>query len=392
MKKLLALFLAVCISLSLSGCLFGKSISNNPIFKDYDEAFEAKLEKIDDPFAEMYSTQFPKTAWDMQLFDNKIFIGAGDYAENTGCVDLKYYDVKKDEMCFAGSVGSEQICNFYLYDDAIYTVSIDPVEWGVGEYDKFKKGNDRFDIYAVLPQNVHTLDMIKFDNKYFFGGSVTDNATSSNIMYIDEKNIDSEQRSDTKDIWLYKHGKRLPEREKFRVYDLFEFKGKLYAWHLGAHSEDLYVYNKEKMRFDFCEDGKTVNPVTDQNKGKESYIFISHDFSFADHYCFINQGMKYTDDLKKYKTVNVGKGYVIRDAIERDGYLYLLANKKTADDKYQNAVFVTTDLEDFTKMCYFTTESYIISFEYCKGVLLFGEGGPEGTTKKSVGNIYKVVL
>ena len=392
MKRLLSLFLAACTALSLSACSSEKSVENNPIFEDFDEAFEVKTEKVDDPFIDCYDISFPKNPWDMQLFDNKIFIGAGDYDRNTGCVDLKYYDVKKDEMCFAGSVGSEQICNFYLYDNAIYTVSIDPVEWGVGEYYKYEKGNDRFDIYTVLPQNIHCYDMIKFDNKYFFSGSVLNNETSSMIMYIDEKDMDSGRRQNTKDIWLYNGDEKIDPLECIRVYDLFEFKGKLYAWHYLGIREEFFVYNKAKMRFEMCEDGETLIPVLKQRKAGESYSHISHDFSYAGHYCFINQGMKYTDDLKKYKTVNVGKGYIIRDAIERDGYLYLLASKKISDKKYQTAVFLTTDLKKCTKMCYFTADSYMISFEYCKGVLLFGEGGLDGSELKSIGNIYKVNL
>ena len=98
MKKLVAYVLLLSVIFSLSGCFFDDPVKNNPIFTDFDKPFKAKLEKIDDPFAEMYSTQFPKNPWDMQVFDNKIFIGAGDYAENTGCVDMKYYDIKKDEM------------------------------------------------------------------------------------------------------------------------------------------------------------------------------------------------------------------------------------------------------------------------------------------------------
>ena len=391
MKKLVAYVLLLSVIFSLSGCFFDDPVKNNPIFTDFDKPFKAKLEKIDDPFAEMYSTQFPKNPWDMQVFDNKIFIGAGDYAENTGCVDMKYYDIKKDEMCYAGAVGSEQISRFYLYDNALYTVPLDPVEWGVGEYEKYEKGHDKFDIYTVIPQCVHCLDMIKFDKKYFFSGSVLDNESSSMVVYIDEKNIDYNDRHNTKDIWFYKNGKKLEPNECFRVYDLFEFEGKLYAWHYGNFDEGLFVYNKEKMRFDACQDGKTLKPVTDRYTRKEFYIFINHDFSFDGHYCFINRGMQYTDDLKKYKNVNVGKGYIIRDAIIRDGYLYLLASKKTGK-KYQTAVFLTDNLKDFHKMCYFTTESYMISFEYCNGVMLFGEGGPEKTTLKSVGNIYKLKL
>ncbi len=392
MKRIIAFALSLSVMFFLSGCFFDDPVKNNPIFTDFDKPFEAKLEKVDDPFVEFYDISFPKNPWDMQVYDNKIFIGAGDYDRNTGCVDMKYYDTKKDEMCFAGAVGSEQISNFYLYDNAIYTVPIDPVEWGVGDYYKYKKGNDQFDIYTVLPQNIHCFDMIKFDKKYFFCGSVINNETSSMIMYIDEKNIDSDSRYDTKDIWLYKDGEKIEPLDCIRVYDLFEFKGKLYAWHFLGYKEEMYVYNKEKCRFDFCNDKKTLMPVIEQKAPKESYSYISHDFSFAGHYCFINQGMKYTDDLVKYKTVNVGKGFVIRDAIMRDGYLYLLASKKIGDKNYQTAVFLTDDLKDFHKMCYFTAQSYMISFEYCNGIMLFGEGGLDGSTLKSIGNIYKFDL
>ena len=400
--------------------LFPKLFKETPSAKitTASQPFEVKLSEPDKSIDEFYTEKsgdeypFARNPWDMMTFDGKVYICCGDYHNNSGDTPIFYYDPETDSFEYPDIVYTELASRFYVFDDKLYTTAFDPVAWGLGEFYVKSDDSDEFDYFEALPSNIHCFDMADFDDKFFFCGSVDNYENHSMIQYIEKSDMPVEDFKKTKDIYLYKNGKKLDAKDCYRVYEMFVYNDTLYAWHndgyIGEMEEEftgLYVYNKDDCRFDFVGDELTIDPVVSASVNKIDFRDIQQKLVFNSKLVFVSNGLFYTDDLKNYTECNLGKeydGYIVRDALEIDGQLYLLASQQQNDGTYRTSVFVTEDLENFGEVLYFESESYMISFEYIDKTFVFGEGGmcsnPEfwgedetvPPTSENCGNLYAV--
>ncbi len=351
---------------------------------------------------EQYSNyMFARNPWDMQTYNGKVYISAGDYGENSGPTKIICYDPQDGSFEKCDSIYSEQISRFYVFDDCLYTVSVDPVNWGVGEFYRKTKDDeyDWFEYFTVLPSSVHCLDMAEFDDKLFFCGQVQDNDNYAMIQYIEKSDMPVDYDDTTKHAFIYKDGKEITD-EYLRVVvsELIVFKDNLYAWHnsserIGDPYEGLYVYNKEECRFDYIEGEKTFEPVVEKGDSQYDYALVQADVEYDGKLVFANNGLLYTEDLKNYTECNFGKGYedfVARDLLVIEDQLYILASKQLENGKFKTCVFVTEDLEKFSEVLNFEANSYMISFEYIDKTFIFGEGGAYKDIPESCGNLYSI--
>ena len=354
-----------------------------------------------DEYSENY--MFARNPWDMQTYNGKVYIGAGDYGENSGPTKIICYNSEDGSFEKCDSIYSDQISRFYIFDDCLYTVSVDPVNWGIGEFYRKTKNdeNDWFDYYSVLPSFAHCLDMEEFDGKLFFCGQVQDNDNYAMIQYIEKSDMPVESINTTKHAFIYKDGKKITE-EYIRVVvcELIVFEDNLYAWHnsserIGVPYEGLYIYNKEECRFDYIEGEKTLTPVTKKGDNQYDYDLIQAQVEYDGKLVFANNGLLFTDDLKNYTECSFGEeyeGFIARDLLEIEGQLYVLASKELENGKFKTCVFVTENLKNFSEVLNFEADSYMISFEYIDKTFIFGEGGTLKNTAKSCGNLYTVKI
>ena len=409
MKKAVisAAAVTVAVAIVISGLIFiPKWLKATPTAKitTASQPFKAELSAPNMSIVDFYNERsgdkykFARNPWDMKTFDGKIYVCCGDYDLNSGDTPIFYYDSSDKIFKYAGIVYTEQATRFYEFDGKLYTAASDPVAWGVGEFYIKRDDEERFDYYEALPSNIHCFDIVKFDNKFFFCGSVENYDACSMIQYIAEGDMPPENCEKTKNIYLYKNGKQIPNENCYRVYDMFIYKDTLYAWHYSGFYENeykgLYAYNKTEGRFDYVEDKLSVAEVvnnSNQNAECESFMHIQKKFEYDEKMVFINNDVFYTEDLKNYTKASFGdefKGYVPKDAIEIQGQLYVLASKKQKDGTYKTSVFVTEDLEHFGEVLNFETPSYINCFEYVDKTFVFGEGGTAENTADSCGNLY----
>lgn len=371
--------------------------------------FKATLSKADKSIKNFFDVErkgqypFACNPWDMKTYGDNVFICCGDYSINSGDAPIFSYNKKTKKFDIFDVLTTEQNSRFYVFDNKLYTTAADPVFWGFGEFYSLTENQERFDCYECLPSNIHCFDMVDFDGKFFLCGSVIDYENYSMVQCIDKNKLQKESFDNTKQVFFYKNGKKLGEQECYRVYDMFVYKGNLYAWHYDGYMGNdretytgLYVYNKEKDRFDYIEDEKSLSDIMDSNplnEECESYMFFQSKFEFKGKMVFVNRNIYYTEDLKNYTQCSLGKGfenYVIRDAIEIEGQIYAVGSQKLDNGKYKTSVFVTDDLKKFSELFNFETESYINCFEYIDKTFVFGEGGSSKNTAATCGNLYTV--
>ena len=363
------------------------------------------LSNSSNALVEQYSEEdmFARNPWDMQVYDGKIYISAGDYGANSGPTKIICYDSKTGRFTNCDDLYSEQILKFYVFDDCLYSVSADPVSWGCGDFYRKTKNDEYewFESYSVLPSMYHCLDMEEFDDKLFFCGQVMNPDEYGMIQYVEKSDMPVEFIDTTKHAFIYKDGKKITEEYiRVAVCELIVFEDNLYAWHnsseiIGEPYEGLYIYNKEESRFDYIEGEKTLTPVIEKGDNQYDYDMIQAQVEYDGKLVFANNGLLFTDDLKNYTECSFGKGYenfVAHDLLVIEEQLYILASKELANGKFETKVFVTEDLEEFSEVLNFKADSYMISFEYIDKTFIFGEGGTLNNTAKSCGKLYTLKL
>ena len=362
------------------------------------------LSKADTSLKDFYNEKgdgeykFASQAWDMQAFGDKVFLSGGDSDVNTGSAPIYYYDSKTQKFVFCDTAYTEQVNNFEIQGDRLVTLAMDPVSWGVGEYYVYNEQDDKFDYYSTLPSNIHCYDIEYFDGKYFFSGSVNDTENYSGVQWIKEEDFCSDDLDKTHQAFLYVDGERIPKFFNMRVYQLFAYKGELFAWHYATVPEEfkqyfgLFKYNKEKDCFEHTGDEYDPIPIIEKAGQGYDYSLIQAKLIYDDKYVFVNNGLLFTEDFKNYTECNFGEGYdgfIAHDMFEREGQLYILASKTTKNGKYKTSVFVTENLEKFAEVLSFEADSYMISFEHVDNTFIFCEGGKDSEDiAESCGNLY----
>ena len=346
-----------------------------------------------------------RNPYDMVTYGDYVFISNGNFNTNQGPVYI-YYVGRDSERCSKSlDIQTEQANKFYIFDNKMYTLAIDPIVWMTGSFYAYQKGG-KWTQRNVLKDNIHCFDMIKHNGKYFFAGS--------NVNYTEEgyeESMGTVYACDENDIMgAADKFSLVPIVDRYnqvinyentvfgvpRVYELMEFEGELYAlfynWGEEAamngeygdysynrvkdHQQNgVYKYNDEKNQFEYC-DGLTM---VDQFKGPgytQDRENVMTDFEWNNQYIVVNDALYVTDDLKTWETRAIPgyEDYIIRDCQVIGDKLYFLANVKVADGKWTNAVFESSDLRNFRRILYFDTANWLRSFAYTNGTFIFCVG------------------
>ena len=159
-----------------------------------------KIEELGIPLINKYpgtsqNNVISRKVWDMQLYNNRIYIGSGDYNENTGPVNVYYYDIASAKFVNEGTLPDEQINRFVIVNDKLMIPGTDPKEsWELGNY--FVWENNAWTKKRNLPGGVHNFDLIEFKGNIFAGidsendstivKSTDDGETFSHVFLYDE--------------------------------------------------------------------------------------------------------------------------------------------------------------------------------------------------------------
>lgn len=321
-----------------------------------------------------------RKVWDMQLFNNRIYIGSGDYNLNTGPVDVYYYDITNEKFVKEATLPDEQINRFVVIDNKLMITGTDPQEgWEMGNF--FIWENNNWIKKRNLLGGVHNFDLIEYKGNLFAGLGTVSN--SSIVM--------SEDNGETFSyVYLYNDlGEKIDINENssaaYRVYDLFEFKNSLYAF----CNRSLYKYNEEGNRFEKV----PSNRIDYGTMNVTSHVPLKTKTVFDDKLVLINGSIKYTEDLLEYKTVAFDQTTYVYDVLERNGQLYMLCNTPVSNG-FITSVFKTEDCVNYELELYFNYTDYSFSFEYADGAYYFGIGTTANSGEKGAnsGRILRIEL
>ena len=157
-KDLFVILLMLNITL-LSSCAENKQldVGNNPI-------------NIGIPTKAYYpSNNIARCIWDMTIFDNKLYIGCGDYNNNSGPTPVPYCDLDdlgnwKEQAVFQ----DEPLGRFLLIDDKLTIPGFDPIgSPELGTY--YQLENGVWQTKSGLLDGLHNYDLVRYDGKLFAG-------------------------------------------------------------------------------------------------------------------------------------------------------------------------------------------------------------------------------
>ncbi len=360
-------------------------------FKLKNNDVTSKLQLLGNPFTK---AAYARNVWDMQIFNNSIYLGHGNssnYApvSNAGPIDVIKYDTATSTFVKEYTVNDEQIDTYKVIDNMLYIPGHDPKDaWTFGNYYKFDSSWSKV---RTIPNAIHNYDMVKYNNKLYAATGI--NGTNPVVSSADDGNTWSS-------VVPTDSTKYSPSG--LRTYSMFEYNGVLYAAGI------LTNYDPSSMNVLLSMNKDTVSAVKITGKKMFPGLTGANVIKIVKP-TVVNNTLLYiagkvNNDhqhipLALYSSKEVGVGTKITfseasavpyDIIVRDSTTYVLASVKVAAYKYTNIVYSSTDLQTWTEKFRFTSDAFARSFEELNGDFYFGLGCDTVEMPESTGNILKV--
>lgn len=294
-----------------------------------------EIEVIQVPLKDYYPTSpTARCIWDMEIFENKLYIGCGDYDNNSGptpllCCDLNTLGDWECERIF----NEEQIGRFLLIDEKLIIPGFDPV--GSSNCAFYQCTNGMWETSSVLQEGLHCFDVIKFDGKLFAGVGAPKG--SSSIVY-------SEDNISYKGIPIYKNGKEIHTNDEqyIRTYNFYHLNDVLFAevcignLQENTFRSEVYKYQDESFVYygDLTEKlstgllCKNLPPIRCKATLNNT-VFLTTGFLYV------------TKDMQNFTQISFPKSALVYDIYEYEDKLYFLT-ATTTDQGYKVAVYSTT--------------------------------------------------
>lgn len=286
-----------------------------------------------------------RCVWDMTIFDNKLYVGCGDYNVNTGGVPVLYCDLDDlgnwQEEAF---LYDEQIGRFLEIDGKLTVPGWDPVvSLPSGSY--YQLENGEWQTIVGLPDGLHNFDLVRFDGK-LFAGIGADRGETPIAVSEDGKKFER--------VPMLRNGEPIDtsEGELIRTYNLWVLNDTLYAdFHYVNTVENkkiVEVYRYENGQFIWCVGlGKKLNMAS---MGSQCLGTPWAD-AVIDDTLFVTTGHLYmTTDMVEFTDVSFPNYTWTYDLYTYNDTLYALAASQDADGFHVKVYSTTTaDPDGFTE-------------------------------------------
>lgn len=278
-----------------------------------------------DRYSEGTSARSP---WDMAIYENKLYIGSGNYDTNAGPVDMWCYDIDKNTWSKSGTLPEEEIDRFCVIDNKLVVPGIDPQEdWSLGNY--YVLDDNQWVKKRNIEGGLHTFDIVEYDGMLFAGLGVVKGSYPV---------VCSKDNGETfENVVFYKDGTELDttSSQNVRVYDLFVFKSKLYAVFMYGDSEvtyDLYGYENGVFVYDNQWYGKVYQI-------KFTNTIITGKTEFKDKMYFATGYLHTTEDMENITCIVFPDSQTVYDICTDENYLYALCGSEQEDGMYKVSVY-----------------------------------------------------
>ncbi|HWQ72230.1 MAG TPA: hypothetical protein VN370_07905 [Desulfitobacteriaceae bacterium] len=340
---------------------------------------------------------FAKNVWDMQVFNDRIYLAHGDFNTNAGPIPIIYFDPDMNIFTTQFTAEDEEINNLKVINGKLYIPGIDAKEnWNYGNFYVIQE-NSSYIKYRTIPNANHVFDIAYFNGQLYAAAGTTKTGWGEVLTSNDMGQTWSTQMPQANNIWTFSGD---------WATTLFELNNKLYA--AGKmYSPSIYTAGQlAKYMNLIAMDGtkSIVQPYTNsftQGGSSTFYYYLSRPTKFDNYLVFLcnttaaahglSDSMYAATSLtKSRKVVFPESAAKPSDLLVRDKTIYVLANVKNSTTSYTNIVYQSTDLQTWTEIFHFDTDTFARSFEELNGDFYFGLGCDTGYLPPSTGNILKV--
>ncbi len=370
LKRILSIWLMLCVMLvSLSAC--GKVTAT----------------EIGNPQKERFiEGEFACTAWDMTIYNGKLYVGSGDYDQNKGPTDIWRYDLITKVWEKSGTVNGEQVSRFNVIGGRLVAPGIDPrgVDWEHTDQafngDYYVLEGDEWVVKDNLLGAIHNFDMVENDGKIFAGLGVKEGASAVVCSNDGGETFNA--------VDFYKGGNLIDTSGSafIRVYELFVKDGQTFA---------LLRYGAQKGRYElFRYDGGIFNYFadwTDKFYGTQlTYDLFSGKAVYNGKAYFTYGNLFVTEDMQTINKVDLKENAMTVDIIVVGDNLYLLCLEKE-EEGHRISVWKNNAMtkSGFSEIFYFYYEIPVLSFAYGGQSFYFGAGSRTMAHQKN-GNVLRV--
>lgn len=309
--------------------------------------------ELGNPTENCYNDIIARNAWDMMIFDNKLFVGSGNYTVNSGPTQIAYLDLFTNEWSVS-TVPDDEINNFVIIDNTLIAPGIDPIDnWDYGNY-YFYNGKDWSTIRSI-PNGVHNFCMLEYHDIIFCGLGISKNgfpiASSTDIgqpfqqvPFYKNNTLNNTTNSSVYD----------------RVYELFVANDQLYAVKGEKDRLEIFAYNNINRSFEY------INDWTYKILWNEIDILIERggffsSVTFQDSYYFSTGLLYKTADARHIEHIELPSETYVVDLYVCNNNLYILGIKFHGNGTYTSCVYMM-DNQEPVHLLEYTDSTYAISF------------------------------
>ncbi len=345
---------------------FWGSADNSPYLT---ETFEASYSSLGIPLESYYETGIPaRTAWDVEIFDQQLFVGSGDYDANSGPVEIYSYDLQTENWEHSGTLPDEQADRLIIIDDTLMIPGCDPRgSWEYGNL--YRYSDDQWQTLRNIPGGIHQFDMIQYENALFVGLGVSPGNSPIVVSHDGGNTFQA--------VPMYKEGQLLYEsvgtNTLARIYDFFILNNELYAFYYqySVDNRAMEIFRYESNAFHYHS-----SLPEELSYKRTSYKIFNAKLNFDSKVYFSTGNLYVTDDLKTARKITLGDHEIVTDLRMIDGNLYVCSIAENSDGSYRTSIWVKYpySTDRFKKVFYFSFDCPAQSFTYRDGIFYFGTG------------------
>ncbi len=340
---------------------------------------KTKIEYVGTPYNKQYKKGediYSRNVWDMQVYDGKLFIGAGNSANegpsiNSGPVKLMVYNPQTKKFTIEGIIDDDQVDIFKVLNNNLLIPGHDAKgSWRWGNFYN-RSSNGEWKKYRNIPNALHVYDLEMKDRKLFAGIGLNEGAAVGITSNLGKS-------------WeIIKLGKS-------RVYSFLSLGNELFALKKFKRtsrpyfSVAQYINGVFMPRYDI-----SIYDMFPNTKFKIKYSRATRIISFDKKAMYIG-AYKYNSHQTKPFGVYVARligsklivnkvqledDYIPRDIIKRNDTIYLLVSKENRYDTSMKVLKLNThDLRKKELVLTFDYPTFARSFELIEDTFYFGMG------------------
>lgn len=346
------------------------------------------------PTATSFSPQLnnSRNPWDLAFYDGKLYVGCGDYGQNSGPCSVWQYDPETKAWLDTGKVNDEAVANFELIDGRLIITGIDPKQgWENGSFYTYTE--EGWETDRTVPYGVHMFDIARFQGKTFYGIGTANNKQSPIQMTQDGTTYTN--------VPIYHEDTSIlsnPDYGYSRCYNLFESEDELYAF---CWLSDSSGSSKTFSIFKF--DGEAFRHITTlgnlglKSKGANRQTVFNKAITYNNRFYFTTGYLYSTDDFSSVVTHSLPNDSYVQDLLVKDGKLYILTSlekkAETVDQdgqpktetSYTNKIYECSDGTNLSEVYSFDYSVSAMSLEKNGDTYYIGMGlMTDGTTPSTV--------